>query len=42
MDVKSVFLNGYISEKVYVEQLLGFNVYNFPNYVFKLKKTFMI
>ena len=40
MDVKSVFfLNGFINEKVYIEQPPGFQSFNFPNHVFKLIKT---
>jgi hypothetical protein len=39
MDVKSVFLNGYINEEVYVEQPPGFKDYKKPNHVYKLKKT---
>ena len=39
MDVKSIFLNGIIKEKVYVEQLLGFKDYEFLNHVFKLNKA---
>ena len=39
MDVKSAFLNGFINEEVYVEQLPGFGSFNFPNHVFKLKKA---
>ena len=39
MDVKSVFLNGYIKEKMYVEQLLIFFYSHYPNHVFKLKKA---
>ena len=39
MDVKSAFLNGYIKEKVYVEQPLGFVDPKYPNHVFKLKKA---
>ena len=39
MDVKSVFLNGFIEEKVYVEQPPGFESFDFPNYVFKLSKA---
>ena len=39
MDVKSVFLNGFINEEVYVEQPSGFGSFNFPNHVFKLKKA---
>ena len=38
MDVKSAFLNGYINEEVYVDQPLGFEDYQHPNHVFKLKK----
>ncbi|XP_052724055.1 uncharacterized mitochondrial protein AtMg00810-like [Vigna angularis] len=38
MDVKSTFLNGYIKEEVYVEQPPGFQDYEHPYYVFKLKK----
>ena len=39
MDVKSAFLNDFINEEVYVEQPPGFQSFNFPNHVFKLKKT---
>ncbi|MCR2847933.1 hypothetical protein KN825_15245, partial [Weizmannia coagulans] len=39
MDVKSAFLNGIINEEVYVEQPPGFESFNFPNHVFKLKKA---
>jgi len=39
MDVKSAFLNGFINEKVYVEQPPGFEDHQHPNYVFKLKKA---
>jgi hypothetical protein len=38
MDVKSAFLNGYINEKVYVEQPSGFEDDKKPNHVYKLKK----
>ena len=41
MDVKSAFLNGYINEEVYVEQPPSFEDDKKPNYVYKLKKTFM-
>jgi hypothetical protein len=39
MDVKSAFLNGPISEEVYVEQLPGFEDPQFPNHVYKLHKV---
>ena len=39
MDVKSVFLNRFINEKVYVEQPLEFENPHFPNHVFKLSKA---
>jgi hypothetical protein len=39
MDVKSSFLNGRLSELVYVEQPLGFKVPKHPNQVYKLHKT---
>jgi hypothetical protein len=39
MDVKSAFLNGPISELVYVEQPLGFEDPKLPNHVYKLHKT---
>ena len=38
MDVKSAFLNGVISEEVYVKQPPGFEDISNPDYVFKLKK----
>jgi len=40
MDVKSVFLNGYINELVCVEQHPGFKDDKEPNHVYKLKKAF--
>ena len=40
MDVKNAFLNGFINEEVYVEQPSGFESFNFPNHVYKLKKAF--
>jgi hypothetical protein len=39
MDVKSAFLNGYISKEVYVEQPPSFDDYKKPNHVYKLKKA---
>ena len=39
MDVKSAFLNGVISEEVYVAQPPGFVDFEKPNHVFKLKKA---
>ena len=40
MDMKSVFLNGFLNEEVYESQPLGFEDHIYPNNVFKLKKTF--
>ena len=39
MDVKSVFLNDYIKEEVYVEQPPGFEDQKSPDHVFKLGKA---
>jgi hypothetical protein len=39
MDVKSVFLNGPIKEKVSVEQPPGFKDSEYPNHVYKLSKA---
>ncbi|KAL4312270.1 hypothetical protein GQ457_01G016650 [Hibiscus cannabinus] len=39
MDVKSVLLNGFISEEVYVEQPPSFEDPNFSNHVFELSKA---
>ncbi|GJU97506.1 retrovirus-related pol polyprotein from transposon TNT 1-94 [Tanacetum coccineum] len=39
MDVKSVFLNGKLKEKVYVKQPPGFKSSEFPDYVCKLDKA---
>ena len=42
MDVKSAFLNGYVDEEVYVDQLPSFEDANHPDYVFKLKRRFTV
>ena len=42
MDVKNTSLNGFINEKVFVEQPSDFQSFNSPNHVFKLKKHFMV
>jgi hypothetical protein len=39
MDVKSAFLNGYLSEEVYMEQAEGFKLSDNPDLVCKLKKA---
>jgi len=39
MDAKSVFLNGYLKEEVYVKQSPGFESPDFPNHVFELDKA---
>ena len=39
MDVKRAFLNGYIREEIYVKQLTGFENFDFPHHVCKLKKA---
>ncbi|GJV65664.1 retrovirus-related pol polyprotein from transposon TNT 1-94 [Tanacetum coccineum] len=39
MDVKSVFLNSFINEEVYVAQPSGFIDFEKPNHVYKLKKA---
>ena len=39
MDVKSAFLNEFIKEEVYVEQLLDFEDHKHPDHVFKLSKA---
>jgi hypothetical protein len=39
MDVKSTFLNGFLEEKVYVDQPPGFEVQEHPTKVYQLKKA---
>jgi hypothetical protein len=39
MDVKSVFLNGPITEEIYVEQPPFFEDYEYPSHVYKPSKT---
>nr|GFB85599.1 putative zinc finger, CCHC-type [Tanacetum cinerariifolium] len=39
MDVKTVFLNGYLNEEVYMEQPEGFVNLKYPNRVCKLKRS---
>ena len=39
MDVKCAFLNGYLNEKVFIEQPKGFEDPHFPDHVLRLKKT---
>ena len=39
MDVKCVFLNGYLNEEVFVEQPKGFEGPHFSDHVLRLKKA---
>ena len=39
MDVKSVFLNGFINELVYVDQPFGFEDLRYPIHVYRLSKA---
>nr|GEU92366.1 putative retrotransposon protein [Tanacetum cinerariifolium] len=41
MDVKTAFLNGHLSEEVYMEQPKGFVNLKYPNHVCKLKRSIM-
>jgi hypothetical protein len=40
--MKSVFLNDYILEEVYIKQSLGFKSHNFLNYILSLKRLCMV
>jgi hypothetical protein len=40
MDVKSIFLNGVIQEKVYVRQPLGFESLKYPDRMYNLSNAF--
>lgn len=42
MDVKCAFLNGDLEEEAYVEQPKGFEHYDKPNYVYKLKRVLYV
>ncbi|XP_075083368.1 uncharacterized protein LOC142167111 [Nicotiana tabacum] len=42
MDIKSVFLNGYLKVEVFAKQTPGFESEEFPDYVFKLDKTLYV
>ena len=39
MDVKSVFLNGFIKEEIYMEQPPGFEDHKYLDHVFKISKA---
>ena len=39
MDVKTIFLNDFIQEEVYIEQLQGFEVHGKESHVCRLKKA---
>jgi Reverse transcriptase (RNA-dependent DNA polymerase) len=39
IDVKSIFLNGFLDEEVYVQQPSGFINQTYPNHVYKLTKA---
>jgi hypothetical protein len=39
MDVKSMFMNGYVDEKNYVNQLEGFEMLGKKHWVYRLKKA---
>jgi len=39
MDIKSTFLDGFLEEKVYIEQLVGYEVKGHEDKVLKLNKA---
>lgn len=39
MGVKSIFLNGFLNEEVFVEQSPGFGKFDFKNHVYKFSKA---
>jgi hypothetical protein len=39
VDVKSIFLNGFLNEEVFVEQPIGFGKFDFKNHVYKLSRA---
>ena len=41
MDIKTVFLNGYLEESIYIEQPEGFKIYDQKQKVYKLLSPFM-
>lgn len=39
IDIKNAFLKGYINKEVYVSQPLGFENFEYPDHLFKLKQA---
>lgn len=39
LGIKSIFLNGFLNEEVFVEQSPGFGKFDFKNHVYKLSKA---
>ena len=39
MYVKTTFLNGYLDEDVYIDQIEGFENKDYPNHVYKLRRA---